>query len=263
MSVTVLATPEPEHAPPRVRLDVTSTSDPEVTVTRTLASSGYRTTVRTTANDRLALRSSGATRTGVLYDYEAPLGRTLRYSTLEDPARTHTPAELHPTRPAWLIRPGQPERSVPVRIREWGERVREVTQGRHDVLGSDTTVVLTDGTRRVADSFLIVRTETLAEADRLNALLSDAAPLLLNVDADRGWTRVAYEFVAVGRVVERRTTDRNGSHPARLWELPYTVTRTPVGNTLTARDYADVLDEARDYAELEDFYADYAALEVG
>ena len=251
MAVTIAATVEPatESVPPRVLLNVTATAgETSATITRQ-DPDGRIFPVRTATGDPLAI-SAGS---GLLYDYEAPFGQQVWYSSLEDPA-SYTQATVDEAQ-AWLINVGVPVLSVPIRVQSWGPRVRKVQQGVYYPMGRRTPVVHTDGQRRSAEHTLTLLTFTAAEQQALLALVDDASPLLLNVPLSAG-AGVAHEYVAVGDLTESRLT-RLTSHAMRSWDLPCTVIARPAGGSQATRVLTDLL---IDFGSLDDIKASYSSL---
>jgi hypothetical protein len=257
--VTVAPTVEPGNWPPRVRLDVTDTSIPlyqEVTVTR-LDPNGRTATVRTPDGNPLTLTSS----VGLVYDYEAPYGQPVTYSTVEDPATVSAQVTVDEDR-IWLIHPGVPELSAPVELRSSSllEEEWAVEQGVFFPQGREFPVVHTDGIRRAPSSSLTVAVDSLADLSRVRSLLRDASVLLLNVPAGLG-LGFDTSYVAIGNVRNARVSDI-GSDPKRAVTLPFVVVDRPSGGTQADRTYSDLLSYST-YADLQAAYTDYQAVLSG
>lgn len=236
MAVTVTPTVEESTGqgdPPRIRLDVTATAgETAATVTR-LNPDGATVPVRTTDGNPLTI-SAG---TALVYDYEAPFGQPVRYSTVETPGTLS--AAVTVAEPAvWLIHVGVPALSRRVRIIDVPQRARPVVRGIHTPMGRRYPVVQTDGQRKAAEYTLTVRTDDDDERAALDDLLDDAGTLLLNVPAGKGWG-VGAEYVSVGDSTEARRADW-GAYPLRDWLLPCTVVDRPVGGTQAERTLADL-----------------------
>lgn len=228
MPLTLVATPQPGNAPPRVRLDIAGGTTP-VTVYR-LDPDGRQRRVRTADDGPQPLTSGAAT----LYDAEAPYGQRVTYATDGGGSVTVT---LTADRP-WLIHPGAPSRSVPLAIVSQDAEDQDLDQGAHAVLGRATPVVITGGARRAPASALTVRTKTDDERVALGLALRDASPLLLNIPAAKRWG-LDTTYIAVGRVRRARFAPY-GSHSWRHWELPYQVVDRPTGGTRIGLSWADV-----------------------
>lgn len=258
MPVTVTPTVEPSTGPddpPRISLAVAATdATTPVTVLR-LEPDGTQTVVRTTDGAPLPL-SGGA---GLVFDYEAPFGAPVAYTTAEDPATVS--AQVTVDEPAvWLIDPGVPALSRPVQVVTMSDRSRDVAQGVFRPMGRRNAIVHTDGQRQSPEYTLTVRTPDLPALDALLGLLDGAGTLLLNVPAGKGWG-VEAEYVAVGKLTEARRATY-GSRPDRDWQLPCVVTDRPAGGTQAERTYADLLTFAS-YAQLRAAYPTYLALLTG
>lgn len=235
MTVTLTATPEPDYTQPRIRLDVNDeavTPITSVTITRQDAS-GRTATVRTSDGGPLTVSGGVA----IVWDYEAPFGEPVTYSTDVTGGPTATTQLNVPD--VWLIDPGVPSRSmaVPVVV-DLGERTRMVNQGVFQILGRSTPIVVTGGPRSAPGGTLTVRTETSAQREALIQLLSGANPLFLNVPPDTQWG-VDSCYIAIGDATESRTLDY-GPFPWREWSLPYQVIARPGGGTQSAVTWAVV-----------------------
>lgn len=222
MTTTVVATPEPDNWPPRIRLDVTSTLT-AVTLYR-VGEDGRRTVVR--SYDGGPLPVTGGTL--VAYDSETHYGAPVTY-TSDDAATTPSAAVTVDSTQPWLNHPGVPVLSQPITIAKISGREHAANQSVRYPLGSRFPIVASDGVRKAATYQLTVRTHTHAERDALDALLADLATLLLNVPAGLRWG-VTAEYVSVGTLTAGRIVDW-GPHPYREWQLPCTVTRRPAGGS--------------------------------
>ena len=260
-TITVTPTVELDNSPPRVRLDVSDANLPayrETTVVR-LDPSGRSTPVRTTDGNPLTLSASGANQVGLVYDYEAPYGLPVSYSTVEDPATVSAQVTVDEAR-IWLIHPGVPELSQVITVVQFGARTRAAQRGVFRPMGRKYPVVHTDGQRKAPEFTLTLFTATLTELDALDALCSDMGDLLLNVPAGKGFG-IGAEYVSVGDLTESRIT-RFAGEPGRYWDLPCTVVDRPAGGTQADRTYADLLAYAS-YADLMAAYDDYQAVLSG
>lgn len=260
--VTVVATAESSHYPPRVKLDVTDTgSSPEVfaaTVMR-LDPDGELRVVRTSNGNPLTLVTSGSVRVGTVYDYGAPFGAPVSYSTVESPGSSSAEVTIAESR-VWLIHPNVPARSMPITVAGITARTRRVQQGVHRPMGSKYAVVQTDGQRKAPEYTLTVRTVTEIERQAIDTLLDDTSVLLLNVPADKHWG-IGAEYVSIGDTEEDRLL-QYAPEQRRHWSLPIIVVDAPVGGTQAARTYADLLDYST-YSALRAAYPTYAALLAG
>lgn len=255
--MAVLVTPTVEAAsagaPPRVKLTVTDTlsANSSVTITRQNPN-GRIVPVRTPSGEALEL--SGGT--GLVYDYEAPFGQSVYYSTLEDPATVSAATVLDETR-VWLIHPGVPVVSQPVELGKSSnaEETFEVNEGVFWPMGRETPLIFNDGTRKAPGSDLTVLTKTAAQSQALMTLLSDPTTLLLNVPADLGLD-IETAYISVGTLTRRRVSDI-GDASERAFALPYRVVRRPSGGSQSARTLADIYTQ---YATLADVKATYATM---
>ena len=259
MAVTIVPTVEPpvDNIPPRVRLDVTVTGGITSTTITRQDPDGRIVPVRTNTGDPLPI--SGGT--AILYDYEAPFGAQVWYSSLEDPASVAQATVDDPI--VWLIHPGVPVLSTPIELAAGSAAEEEwaVQQGIFWVMGRETPVVHTDGARKAPASTLSVITETLSQLRAMKALLADTSPLLLNVppSLDLGLDTT---YIAIGSVTPRRPSDI-GSEQLRTLTLPYTVVARPAGGSQATRTYADPAMDYGSYADLKAAYASYLALTAG
>lgn len=260
MPTTVTATVEGTNNPPRVRLNVTNSGTPAlslVNVTRTVG--GVSTPVRTLTGGPMQLSEAGGQRVGVLYDVEMPYGQAATYSTVEDPTQTSAAVTVNETR-VWLIHPGVPARSMPVRVFDIAKRSRQVNRGVYAPMGRRSLVVQTDGRRKAPSYNLVVRTGTLAELQTVIDLIDDAGVLLLNVPVSKGWG-VTTEYVSIGDVDEDRIA-RWGALQDRDWTFPCQVVDAPAGGAQPQRTYLDLL-QFPSYAALQAAYPSYQAVLTG
>jgi len=265
-AITVTATVENSTGPldvPRVRLNVTDTgSSPALfaaTVTR-LDPDGRVVPVRTNDGNPLVLTTSGTTRVGLLYDYEAPYQAPVTYSTMETPGSSSAAVTVAESK-VWLIHPGVPELSMPISVASVGNRTRSISQGVFRPMGRRSPVVQTDGQRKSPEGTLELNTLTLAEAARFEALTDDAGVLLLNVPASFNWG-LPTSYVALGDIEEGRLVDY-APEPRRLQNLPYIVVDRPAGGSQSERTYIDLLAQFSSYAALRNAYPSYTALLAG
>jgi hypothetical protein len=261
-TVTVVPTVELSNVPPRVRLDVTDTgTSPSIfatTVTRQ-DPDGVARTVRTPDGNPLVLTTSGANRVGLVYDYAAPYGQPVSYSTQESPTTVSAEVTVDETR-TWLLHPGVPAVSQPIVIADLSDRARKIQQGVFYPMGRSTPVVQNDGARRRGEYTLSVWTPDLDARDLIDDLLADGSPLLLNVPVGKGWG-LEWQYVAVGDVTERRPVRFLGES-GRFWDLPITIVDPPVGGSQSGRSYADLLTFPT-YAALDVAYSSYNQLLAG
>jgi hypothetical protein len=260
-TITVVPTVDSASTPQRVQLAVTDTGTPNLfatTVTR-LDPDGVQRNVRTPDGNPLVLTTSGANRVGTLYDYEAPYGAAVTYSTIESPSTVSAPVTVAESR-AWLIDPGQPALSTPITIKQLEGRTRKVNRGVFYPMGRAAAVVQTDGQRKAAEYTLSLYTGTDDDRNELDAVLDGAGVLLLNIPAGNGWG-IGAEYVSVGDVTEDRPFTYLG-YADRIWSLPITVVDMPIGGSQSSRSYADLFAYTT-YAALSAGYPSYTALLAG
>jgi hypothetical protein len=224
-TLSVVATLEASNVPPRVKVVITDTGTPTIfTVTPTRTDqNGLVTPLRTSNGAPLTLVTSGSNRVGTVYDYEMPYGLTVNDTRV------------------WLINPGVPDRSMPITL--WRgtneEEAADVLAGIFKPLGRRDAVVISDGKRKAPSSELIVGTDTEAEAQQLEDLLSDASTVLLNVPPSLG-LGMDTQYIFISTLRRRRLSDV-GTAPQRVWTLPYQVVTLPVGGSQSQWTWADVL----------------------
>lgn len=262
-TLTVAATVEASNEPPRVRLDVTDIGSPNLfaaTVTR-LDPDGRYVPVRTPSGGPLTLSTSGANRVGIVYDYEMPYGDPIQYSTSEDTSANSGEVVVL-TDDVWLIHPGIPDISVLIElaINSLDDEDHPVREGKFSPMGRENLIVVTEGTRSGIESEIIVATDTLAQAQAIRTLISDAGVLLFNPPASMG---LGFEraYIAVSNVTISRPSSI-GSDPHRLVRMPFSVVDRPAGGSAAERSYADLFDYPT-YADLAAAYPTYFDLLAG
>jgi hypothetical protein len=162
--ITVTPTVELSNTPPRVRLNVADTGTPaftSTTITR-LNPDGTTSPVRTTDGGPVPI--SGGT--GLVYDYEAPYGQAVTYSSVETPGNVTAPVTVAVSQ-VWLIHPGTPALSTPIdlRVGALDDETLPVRQAVYWPLGRSTPVVIGDGARKLAQSSLGHRDRHRQRAD--------------------------------------------------------------------------------------------------
>lgn len=192
-------------------------------------------------------------RIGTVYDYEAPYGAPVSFSTRESP--TVVSAEVTvPADGVWLTHVGVPALSMPISVASFGSRTRAVQRGVYRPMGRKFPVVHTDGQRKAPEGTIELNTFTLPEMAAFESLTEDGAVLLLNVPADLGWG-VPTAFVSLGDIEENRLIEYAGE-PRRVMVLPYLVVDAPTGGTTAARS----LDSLLVYPTLNEVAAAYPTL---
>jgi hypothetical protein len=227
-----------------------------VTPTRT-DQNGLVTPLRTSNGAPLTLVTSGSNRVGTVYDYEMPYGLPVTYSTTLQPTNKSASVTVNDTR-VWLINPGVPDRSMPITL--WRgtneEEAADVLAGIFKPLGRRDAVVISDGKRKAPSSELIVGTDTEAEAQQLEDLLSDASTVLLNVPPSLG-LGMDTQYIFISTLRRRRLSDV-GTAPQRVWTLPYQVVTLPVGGSQSQWTWADVLATSPTWQDLLTNYGTWA-----
>ena len=238
--ITVTPTVELGTTPPRVRLDVSDSGLPGYTQANVVRHdpNGETVPVRTPSGGPVTLATSGANRVGVVYDYEAPFGQAVTYSTAESPT-VISASVVSGADQVWLIHPGVPELSRPVIVAEFGERIRRTATTVYRPMGRRTGVPHSDGQRKAPEYALTLRTDNETERVGLEALTEDAGTLLLNVPASNGWG-IGAEYLSVGDLAEARLWEYAGEQ-RRYWTLPCTVVERPAGGTQAERTMLDLM----------------------
>ncbi|MGZ4617182.1 MAG: hypothetical protein ACXV3F_00330 [Frankiaceae bacterium] len=236
MTITVTPTVDTANWPARVKLSVSaSAGETSTTITR-LNPDGTTWPVRTNDGNPLAL-SGGS---GLLYDYEAPYGAAVSYSSQESPSTVSAQVTVAVSR-VWLVHPGVPSLSQPVRLAAgaFTRRTRPVTQGVFQVMGRTNPVVVSDGARKGVQSTLTVLTQSQADADAIDALMSDAGVVLLNIPTTLGYNfRTCY--IAPGEMQSGPVVDK----VFETWQTfswPFYVVDRPAGGSQAQRTWADVI----------------------
>ena len=256
MTVTVTPTVELSNVPPRVRLDVAASAGETSTTVLRNDPDGQQRTVRTNDGNPLALTGG----TGLLYDYEAPFGQLVGYTSLESPGTVSAGVSVDETR-AWFIHPGIPSLSQPIVASAVGDRSRRVVRGVFYPMGRKYPVVQTDGQRKAAEYTLTLLTDTHPDRQEFEDLFDDAGVLLLNVPVSKGWG-IGAEYVSIGDLTEHRVTRWVGQSD-RTWELPLIVVDQPVGGSQAQRTFNDVLADYATFSAVRAAYPTFAALLAG
>lgn len=257
--LSVTATPEPDAWPPRVRVDVTDTGNSpaisSVTVVRT--ANGVETAVRGNDGAPLQLAPAGTdTRTGTIFDPEAPFGQEVTYATVQQPENS-SGAVVSDSLVPWLVHLGSPHLSQPVdfRIGSFQSRKRAVRSGVFWPLGRDTAIVITDGRRKAPESQFTAHTTTPAQYEGMVSLLDDAGVMLLNVPPNLG-LMLKTAYIAVLDVDEVRPSNI-GEDARRDWVMPYVEVAMPTGGTPSSWTYNDAMARFATYDEAKAAYATY------
>jgi hypothetical protein len=237
-SLSITATALPNNIPPAVRINVNDTRSPgqalQLTIMRTNPD-GTRVPVRTSDGNPLQL-SGGV---GLVFDNEPVLGGAVSYTSLEVPGIS-SPQVTVTASQAWLVHPGTPSKSIPIRfgLHPARHRTRPVVRGVFNVLGRANPVVVTDGTRHGRMLSLALLLQDQAALDAFEALTADAATLLLSVPASLGYN-IPTAYIAIGDIDALPVVDRVSEHLFIASMAYYEVDR-PSGGSRAAWTLADV-----------------------
>lgn len=258
MTVTVTPTVEASNVPPRIRLNISASAGETATTAERLDPDGTLVPVRTYDGNPLPI--SGGT--ALIYDYEAPFGQLVSYSSLESPATVSAQVSVDASS-VWLIHPGIPALSMPVDL--YADAFTEETWGVRQAIvqpmGRANAWTASDGQRKAPTGSVTVAIESLSDLQALRDLLADVGTLLLNVPASFGYG-VDTEYIAVGAATNRRRSDI-GADPGRRVVLPYTVVDRPVGGSQAQRTWADIPAAYATWAAVKARYPTWAALLAG
>jgi hypothetical protein len=167
-----------------------------------------------------------------------------------------------PASQVWLIHPGTPTLSMPVRLGpgSFTKRTRAVKQGVYWPMGRSTPIVVSDGARKSAQSSLALLTQNDNDATAIAALVNDAGVVLLNVPTTMGYNFPTC-YIAPGDLEQAPVIDKVFEH-WMTFTLPfYVVAGRRVARRRSAR-YADLLVYAT-YTDLARAYATYANVLAG
>lgn len=261
MTVTVTPVVDTTNWPPRVRLNVTGTTETQTTVNR-LNADGTLVPVRTFDGNPLILTGSGGSTTGLVYDYEATFNSAVSFTSAESPTVVSSQVTV-PSSTPWLIHPGVPALSMPIVLRPGSlqEEMFGAVQGVFHPMGRVNPVIVTDGARKGSQSSITVILETLNDLAALRALISDAGVLLLNIPADQQYG-FSTAYVAISDVRVARLTSIS-TDPYRDVTLPFYVVDRPAGGSQSQRSYADLLAAYSTYPTLDAAYPNYTAMLAG
>ncbi len=256
---TLTATAEPAATPPRVVLDLNMADVVPVPTSATvthLDPDGRTRPVRLA--DPATLTSGQAT----LFDFESPFGQPVTYTACAGSTTVTSAAVTLSPEHAWLRHPNVPSLSVELRTvnaASFEERPRRSTRALHYVLGRDTPIAVTSGSRRSPETTLVVRTTTHTEKRRLLEALRAEDVLLLTVPAGFGWD-IDHEYLSVGDVTESRLPGSWGELPERLVSLPYVVVDRPAGGVQALFVWADVVAQHATWADVVQRFTDWGDL---
>jgi hypothetical protein len=271
VTLTVTPTVDLTSTPPSVSLAVTDSTgaNSSVTITR-FTGGGVSNPVRTSDGGPLPLTTSGSTKVGTLIDYEAPYGVPVQYS-VDGGATLTAPITVVVTRP-WLVHPFTPNLSMQIMLRpgSLNAESRAVVQGVHQPLSRKYPIVVTDGSRKSAQSQMVVLTQGTAQYGAFKALLADASVLLLNIPGSLDWGFSTAYIAILGEHKPSRVADRL----AETWRdntLSFVVVEAPIsgtaantsGGTGGTRTWADLSVERVTWANAETAYSLWSKAEAG
>lgn len=223
----LMATPEPNSVPPRIRLDVT-TSASWVTIYR-VSADGTKSVVRTYDGGPLPVPGAST----FIYDPEPPYQEPITYIT---DTGLSSGAVILDVPNVWLVHPAVPARSVQLDLVSVSDRTSVANLSVRYPLGRSFPIVAGDGVRKAPSYTLVLRTSGAAAAAALDAILADLSPLLLNVPASSGWIDPARNYIAAGDLT-RSNPGVKGYVTDRYWSLPCSVVDRPAGGTQAFNTY--------------------------
>lgn len=247
MTATLVATPEPNNVPPRVRLDLTWTGHTTATISRHDPDGRVRPV-------RLAEPVTISGGVALVYDYESWFGQSMTYDATDSTTISSSAVTLSVSS-VWLRNPGIPSLSVIVEIAGDGSPIRAANRGVHRPLARQYPIVITDGRRKSKSTTMLLRTWTLADIDALNACLDNCNVVLLDVPPANPWG-ITHQYMAVGDLTEIRQVEEIAENPFRQWQLPYDEVSRPAGGLQSQRTYANLLVDAT-YAQMDAAYLSY------
>lgn len=262
MTLTMTATPFSFDSPPRMQLDITST---------TAAPNGVdpfaHFTVKRTDNDGRArnmimapdpqLTSGGWSGN----DFHCPFNEAATYTVLSGTA-SGTSAEAVLTPPApWIIHRSNPSLAVQIDgIADIGDRSSPSTAAVHWPLQARFPVTKSQGVRRARSGQLVINCDSPANEGALLSLLADSGTVLLNLNTqpsawwDESWAWIQPLDVAQSNPAGWRDYD------SRTISFPYQVVDTPAAAIIPTWTYEMLKAEFTSYAQLPQVFASYAEL---
>lgn len=164
------------------------------------------------------------------YDYEAPIGRDLRYqaSAYDGGGSLIGQSSIETitwnTSDTWLKDPLNPSRNIRVLMADPGEEAFDAPTGLNTILGRPTPIIVTE-VRQSATGTLGILTLTDSDAGTLHLLTSTGNILLVQTDPSFGLGNL---YFALQKIASDRVTPL-GFLPERSWGLQYVETDVPVG----------------------------------
>ena len=129
----------------------------------------------------------------------------------------------------WLKHPTLHALNTRISLAETPERDRRLNVNVMAVLGREYPLAISDGRRNAPTAEMVMRTETLAEAANMRALLADGSPLLLM--APDGWD-VGTVWIQPTETKEKWLI-RYMADPRRVWTVGYATVGRPAALDLT------------------------------
>lgn len=263
MTLTVAAAQDPYWLPPRVRLDVDSSTSlpkpvPAGSVVRVdrIHQDGQRFPVILEANARLGSGSWAG------FDYCCPFSQPVRYvAVIAGQESSLSPVDAWlPSDKTWLTHPTEPALSFqPLRIVSIGARTARSASKTFDVYGSAYPVSLSSGARRALSGDITIALR--AEDEHLAAdLLEDSGPILINTPATAGWD-LKWAWIQPGDVVYSNPGGY-ATYRERLASFSYQVVAQPDTDITPEWTWAKVMATFPNFGAVRDDYVNGEALKL-
>jgi len=251
----LIATVEAEFG--RIRINVQGLTDQTGFTLVRIHPSGIRVGVRGATVDPVTLDGGD----GVVYDYEAPIGRDLVYEATtvggtDPPVLTCT--ARWDTLDSWLKDPVMPSRNMRIRVEDPGDETFAGVLGVFPIPGRPDPVTVSD-VRRTATGTLVFGTDELAEASSLLLITASGNTLLFQSDPEFG---VGSLYLQFGDVARARTV-QYGREAQRRWNLAYTEVAPPPDTVPfeSLVTWADVADAYASWAQVLEYEHSWQDLE--
>jgi hypothetical protein len=193
--MAVSLTPLVDTAYARIRLTVAGAVGTEVMIYRVDPDSNDLIPVRNA--DPLVPISGG----GEVYDYEAPLNRSIVYTIVDNGASTSTTGVTITTTAAWLKSPSFPALNVLIQLREMPKLNRQRPKGVHNVLNRARPIV-TYGTLSSAQGTMTLLTGNQAATEAMLDFLDQNGVGYLQIPD----SRFSEKYLALGDAEESPLT---------------------------------------------------------
>ena len=245
MSLTVVATPLPTDAQPRIRLDVTDSAggSASFTVTRTDPDGRVRKVI-TEPNPHV----TSGTWSG--FDYHAPFNQPVTYTVVTTVSATSSAVTLSMSA-SWLIHRTNPGLSIQVSaINTIADRTSPSTAATHFPFGAEFPVTRNEGVRRARSGSFTIRAESKNELDDIDSLLHDSGVILMNfTNGDpTAWFDETWAWIQPGDL-QFMNPEGNGwvYYPNRRVQIPYQIVDVPAGAITPVWTYATLLADTADF----------------